>query len=563
MRKVFLLAVMVVLFSGLSAASDQNFKFSLPDSDSIGMYEETAFVVECIAGKDHPCPVDTVSEPDTEPVVEICGTEVKMDESGYIGPPAGSFSFKSTRNRDKNVLDGAFKPINLGCSPGKVTAKFRFKSPNQPVDDPAITKDLTIEQKSSGQYMNVKLNFYKYKNPGHLKLPTERDTPVVEQFHFTDDAGHESFGDNPATPQDEKVPQDTAYLLINEDGGGADSQTTDAWQYYEAKEGGIIEVSGDSNLKDITADGELENRGGERTDKVVTRDFTKDVTDNCDTDTFSNGAKCQINLRADQTEDPYMPRGEVIAAYSAKQEIRSMTPERETLRFFICEPSNGNMATSSDRVYANGQQYMCDEGDWRKTPECNDNWDNDWDGFVDHPKDLGCETESDPAEYPDKTDPCSPKILERDVDGDGSTEKAAYYDSGQGSANPKGNNCDYRVDTSIERGQPSTFTCTDGDNTGLAENRARFCNQNGLGFDGHGSSQPAVEYHVPKDAIPTSDQDKEKAAKYVKNSGNNLPDSKSGRCVDNTDNNGDTAGDETGGFINTRCQTLHMAEMKY
>jgi hypothetical protein len=73
-------------------------------------------------------------------------------------------------------------------------------------------------------------------------------------------------------------------------------------------------------------------------------------------------------------------------------------------------------------------------------------------------------------------------------------------------------------------------------------------------FHDGSNSVKAVKYYVPAEAIPTTQQAQDVASQFVKNTEDTqLPQENRRKCIRTG----------KGGFVNTRCETLHMAENEY
>ncbi|MFB6213862.1 MAG: hypothetical protein ABEJ07_04855 [Candidatus Nanohaloarchaea archaeon] len=506
--------------------------------------ESLTAYISCYNSDLSACPIDSGAP----------GDEIKLAIQGCSAEVGLSSSVKKS---DRKVYEftGHVRQ-DFGCDPGvsqpTEPAKFDFITPRNTVSGGTVY----VRPVASGQYLNVQLD-----------PETGDKDKAIYQFHFTDKPDHQCGIDGVRCFS---APEDKAALLINNDNQIADlgDGTVDKFEEYviEPGEAGMqTQPDGKSSLNELLSrspDKACMDGCWQATDEIVKMNFFRNTLDRCDKDSFSEGDKCFLNHEYDTGANPYMPRGEIIVAYP--DQIGS-NPQEE---FFMCDP--GNPATDGKVVYVSElKKYKCnaESGRWEKIYECNDGKDNDNNGDVDHkndipnvPVDPNCDSKTDNSEEDTQPD-CPPLIKETP------NQKVAYYDGNtdEGSFTGIRDGCTYKQDTTIARGEPELFTCyesTTSDET--SSGQQRFCDTLfSADFTGHGSSVKSVQYHVPKSAIPTSDQDPQLASRFVADSGrspSSLPEK--AQCTENTETSGGLPV-TSGGFVNTRCETLHTAEKSY
>lgn len=263
--------------------------------------------------------------------------------------------------------------------------------------------------------------------------------------------------------------------------------------------------------------------------RVANTDFTgsKDdvTTGQCKGADDGGKGYCPIGYKGGDRDVVYDPQVEII--YGTEYGYNDVL-ESDNDEFHICE--DWISALHGKTVYSPGDnyeydQFKCTSNGWENVAVCNDGVDNDGDGQTDTADDE-CDSASD---YSESTEPKCPPVV--GYESSNKENKVAFYDSSGSTHTPYGSRCTYGgKDISLDHSplpEPNKFGCNeDGSIWGdvysedLApiekEDAEIYCSQQVPDhfFYEHGAV-PMAEYFVPKEAMPTVDQNEEAAKKFA------------------------------------------------
>jgi hypothetical protein len=597
-----LLGIVTLLVAPAASQNDWSFK---PDETSA--HEKPNLRIVCDGSTGVPsCPVD--ASIGYKYNLHLCSGTIPMTSSNRIN--AGVHGYV------KYVPHEPKKLSEIGCKPGNTyTMQLEDDGDMHTVGDIKTTSTI------SGRYINVQLN-------------VDSDPISVLQFHFTEDNRHESF---------EADISSSGLFMVNEDRGG-NVIGTDAWAIYPGQAGEVIRAEPDFKLKQ--AAGSCNKDNCDRPEKVMDEPFSQiggsydgsKCSGGKGLNPFGTNGDCTLNYRTSQDTYPFQSRGDIYIGYGTNPVEPAVSgPVTEsntnpTKRFYICDPGNPN--SDGLTVYGpSGNAYRCDSdssvdqtadgekwryvndggsreiADWDRVYACSDGKDNDYNGAIDFGgsnPDAGCTSWDDTTEggvpAAGGTSSQCTAFIGLDTSNGG---KMAFYDAGEGSANPFNSDCGYKTEaaSSIPTGSPQEFVCeedgrADGYNTDSSRKEG-FCSEIAKMGTGafHGSNVSAVQYNIPPRSIPVSinvtDQLEAQSISY-NDPGKTITESDGPSAItvnggpfnqeefmlhsssqqyirNSSANSGPNWAASTirqecmrgEGFVTVRCETLHMAEQEY
>ncbi len=558
MKKKILISLILVVLA--SPALSQSYTYS-PNESSV--YTPLNFEAKCTTSSG-----GCVSGNEK---LEICGNQKSLQTSTarLLVQTQKTYKFSSKTSLKQ-----------LGCSAGAShTAKLVGDSGSKVLGDIKATK------KISGQYLRivaeVENNFY----------------PEPYRFELQDSFDSSKF---PSAP----TGTDAGLLLSEVD----PKKLLNRRQHASYVVASGVRVSRDEVLSDMG--GTCQGPNCAEGDKVLKIQFVEGGPTQC------SGSGCSANywppsLQSDYSftlsnNYPYMPTGELMSGYSVNTvESSPLLGGSHTERIYQCI-INDDEADGTTIYDGTGFAYRCDafgddrseswrkgdpKGKWQRVYACSDGKDNDDDGRTDL-NDPDCN-----GNWKGKSEgsvPCPTFI------GLHSGVKTAYYNPGNGTftdvdRNPFGNGCDYKNEVSpngLATSSPQKFVCENDGSvaSGAGGVKSSFCSSL---TTFHGNNVSAVMYNVPSSSIPLSPSVKEQLKADGKAYSNTSVDSgkaeeieveypggnetfiihkKSKDFVRNTQSypgSFSVSGRRKecvrnkGGFINRRCESLHMAELEY
>ncbi|MFB6216182.1 MAG: hypothetical protein ABEJ72_04330 [Candidatus Aenigmatarchaeota archaeon] len=271
---------------------------------------------------------------------------------------------------------------------------------------------------------------------------------------------------------------------------------------------------------------------------------------------------------------------------------------REEPKFHICREENtvlpvnqgiienlkgivtGDIEPTGKVIESGNQLYKCDTSinRWKQVDRCSDGIDTDGNGRIDRtnpypaiPVNPECGGRT-PGPGPESgqdgsltTATCEPYIGRNDQG-----EKVAYYN---GKAEDNTLPCNYQTEplTAYSGSQPSPVTVgceftgkINGDNDEALKNYCERISKDSLRdvffhSEYYDNIVKIVKFHVPPSAVPTRSENSDLSSQFVRDSG----DRPIGYSHSKLTGRSCVADRSEGGFVNTRCQTLHEAEYDY